>query len=129
MTTDICRLRNINFPVLKHPQIGYADQKGIQVLGVNLATAGIIYYSLHPGMLVCYIKGKFVGETRDVSQLIKDVLPHINESNFAHIDWILTKDCPTYDNFKEASDVKSFMIEKGNFKRPQQEIQLRINIF
>jgi hypothetical protein len=76
MTTDICRLRNLDFSVLKHPRIGYADQKEIQALHVDLATAGIIYYSLHPGMSIRTIKGEYVGETRDVSQIIEDILSH-----------------------------------------------------
>jgi hypothetical protein len=114
MTTNICRLKNLDFSVLKHPRIGYADQKEIQALNVNLATAGIIHYSLHLGMLIRYIKGEYVGETRDVSQIIKDVLPHINKSDVAHINRILTKGHPSYVNFEEASDVKSLIIEKGN---------------
>ncbi len=32
----------------------------------------------------------------------------------AHIEQILTKGCPSIINFKEASDMKSFIFEKGN---------------
>jgi hypothetical protein len=65
-------------------------------------------------MLIRHIKGEYIGESRDISQIIKDVLPHINESDVAHINRILTKGCPSYVSFDEASDMKSFKIEKGN---------------
>jgi hypothetical protein len=51
MVTDVCRLRTIDFSKLCNPRIGYSDQQEIQSSRVDLATAGIIYYSLHPGML------------------------------------------------------------------------------
>ena len=38
MTTDVCRLRNMNFSELKEPRIGYADQLNIQASRVDLAT-------------------------------------------------------------------------------------------
>jgi hypothetical protein len=68
MTTDVCRLQNLDFSKLREPRISYADKLNIQLLCVNLETAGIIHYSLHPGMLTRYVKGKNVGESRDVSQ-------------------------------------------------------------
>ncbi len=78
VTIDVCMLRNLGFSALKHLRIGYADHKNNQVSYVNLAIAGIIHYSLHPEMLIRYIKGKYIGESRDVAQIIKDVSPHIN---------------------------------------------------
>jgi hypothetical protein len=68
MTTDVCRLRTLNFSSLREPRIGYADQQEIKMSRVDMATAGMIYYSLHPGMLIRYVKGKYIGESRDVSQ-------------------------------------------------------------
>jgi hypothetical protein len=59
MTADVCRLRNINFSKLKEPRIGYADQLNIQALRIDLATAGIIHYSLHPVMLIRYVEGEY----------------------------------------------------------------------
>ncbi len=111
MTTNVCRLWNLDFSTLREPRIGYADQLDIQALR---GTAGIIHYSLHPGMLIWCVKGKYVGESRDVSQIIKDVLPYILKVDVAHIEQILTKSCPSIIHFMEASDMKSFIIEKGN---------------
>jgi hypothetical protein len=81
---------------------------------VDMATAGMIHYSLRPGMLIQYVKGKYVGKSRDTSQIINDVLPYINKDNVKHIHWILTNGCPSHIDFEEASDMKSFIIEKGN---------------
>ena len=114
MTTDVCRLRNLDFSKLKEPRIGYADQKEIQSLRVDMATAAIIHYSLHPGMLIRYVKGEYVGESRNVLQIISNVSPYIEQEDATHIKRILTNGVPSYMNFEEASDMKSFIIEKGN---------------
>ena len=47
-------------------------------------------------------------------QIIKDVSLYIDKVDMAHIEQILTKGCPSITNFEEASDMKSFIIEKGN---------------
>jgi hypothetical protein len=86
MTTDVCRLRNLDFSKLIEPRIGYADQLNIQASRIDLAAAGIIDYSLHPGMLVQYIEGEYVRESRDVSKIIKDVLPYIDKLAVMHIE-------------------------------------------
>ena len=85
MTTDVCRLRNLDFSKLKEPRIGYADQKEIQSSRVDMATAAIIHYSLHPGMLIRYVKGEYVGESRNVPQIINDVSPYIEQEDATHI--------------------------------------------
>jgi hypothetical protein len=79
MTTNVCWLRNLDFSKLRVPRIGYADQQEIQPSRVNMATAVIIHYLLHLGMLIWYVKGKYVGESRDVSQVVNDVLPYIDQ--------------------------------------------------
>jgi hypothetical protein len=61
MVTDVCRLRTIDFLELQKPRIGYSDQQEIQSSRVDLTTAGMIYYSLHPGMLIRFVKGEYVG--------------------------------------------------------------------
>jgi hypothetical protein len=114
MTTNVCRLRNLDFSKLREKRIGYADQEEIQPSRVNMATAAIIHYSLHPRILIQYVKGEYVGESRDVSQVVNNVLPYIDQQNVKHISWILTNGCPSYINFEEVSDMKSFIIEKGN---------------
>ncbi len=100
MTTNVCQLRNLDFTKLREPRIGYADQQEIQPPSlVNMATAAIIHYSLNPRILIQYMKGKYVGESRDVSQVINNVLPYIDQQDVKHISWILTNGCPSYINF------------------------------
>jgi hypothetical protein len=92
-----------------------------------MATAGIIHYSLHPGMLIRYVKGEYVGESRDASQIINDVSPYIKRDDVDHIHRIITNGCPSHIDFKEASDMKAFIIEKGNqatfAKYPRKRLQ------
>jgi hypothetical protein len=130
ITTNVYRLRNFDFSKLREPRIGFADQQEIQASRVDMATAGIIRYLLHPGMLIQYVKGKYVGESRNVSQIINDVLPYIDHQDVVHINWILTNGIPSYINFKEALNMKSFIIKKGNqaiFKMYPEAVEKTMN--
>jgi hypothetical protein len=91
MVNDVTRLRTLDFSQLREPRIGYADQTAIQQSRVNMATACAIHYTLHPGMVIRYAKGEYVGENRDVAQILHDVSPHVNETDAVHIDCILTQ--------------------------------------
>ena len=62
MVHDVIRLRTLDFSQLRDPRIGYAEQTAIQQSRVDMATACAIHYTLHPGMVIRYAKGKYVGE-------------------------------------------------------------------
>ncbi len=59
---NVIRLRFDNFSLLKNLQIDYAKQTSILSARVDLATACAIHYGLNPGMVICYLKGKYIGE-------------------------------------------------------------------
>ena len=75
MIHDVIDLRLMDFTKMKEPRIGYAEQTAIDPTRVNMATACAIHYSLHPGMVIRYLKGKYLGENRDVNQILSDVSP------------------------------------------------------
>jgi hypothetical protein len=77
------------------PRTGYSDQQEIQSSQVDLATAGMIYYSLRPGMLIRFAKGEYVGESRNVSQVLNDVSPYIDAVDAEHIKRILSMGYPS----------------------------------
>ena len=79
-----------------------------------MATACAIHYSLHPGMVTRYLKGKYVGENRNVPQILRDVSSHVDESDAAHIEQILTQGCHSRLSFEEMSEMKAYIIKKGN---------------
>jgi hypothetical protein len=85
MVHDVMRLKGMDFSKLREPKIGYAMQQEIQQSCIDLATATMIHYFLHPGMLIQYVKGEYVGENRDVSQVLNDVSPFIDEVDVNHI--------------------------------------------
>ncbi len=58
MVYDVMRLKGMDFLKLREPRIGYAKQEKIQQCRVDMATAAMIHYFLHPGMLIQYVKGK-----------------------------------------------------------------------
>ena len=114
MTHDVTNLRMVDFTRLKEPRIGYAEQTEIDPIRVDMATACAIHYSLHPGMVIRYLKGEYVGENRDVTQILSDVSPFIDEADAAHIKRILTQGCPSKLCFEETMAMKASIIQKGN---------------
>jgi hypothetical protein len=75
---DIFKLRTLDFSILPKPRLDYASQESISQARVDMATAGMIHYGLHPGMLVRYLNGEYTGESRDVPAILKKVSPHIS---------------------------------------------------
>ena len=85
VTRDVHLFRNLDFSPLLEPRIGYADQQAILQARVNMATAAMIHYGLHPGMLIRYLKGEYVGESRRVPQILQAVSPHISKDDANHM--------------------------------------------
>jgi hypothetical protein len=73
MNSDFQRLENLDFSPLKAPRLDYANQQHISQHRVDLATAGLIHYGMHPGMLLRYMKGKYTGESRSADVILKKV--------------------------------------------------------
>ncbi len=99
MVRDFVKLRTLDFSELREPRIGYAEQTEIQFSRVDMATVCAIHYSLHPGMVIRYLRGKYVGKNRNVPQILRDVLSHVNDTDAAHIERILTQGCPSRLSF------------------------------
>ena len=114
MISDITKLRDLDFCTLQEPRLGYVEQTEIQSSQVDMATTCAIHYSLHPGMVIRYIKGEYVGENRNVLQILNDISSHVDETDTAHIERILTKGCPSKLSFGKTSDMKASIIRKGN---------------
>ena len=114
MISDVAELKNLDFCTLREPRLGYAEQTEIQSSRVDMATACAVHYSLHPGMVIRYIKGEYVGENRNVLKILNDISSHVDETDTAHIKRILTQGCPSRLNFEETSDMKASIIKKGN---------------
>ena len=114
MISDVIELRSVDFSPLKNPRLNYADQQSICPNRVTLATAGLIYYGLHPGMLVRYLKGEYVGESRSYVRVLDEVSDRINSEDADHIKRILTLGCPAKFVLEEESSNKFSVIKKGN---------------
>ena len=114
MISDVIELRSIDFSPLKIPRLNYADQQSICPHRVSLATAGLIHYGLHPGMLVRYLKGEYVGESRDHVKVLNEVSSRISIKDANHIKRILTLGCPAKLVLEEESSNKLSVIKKGN---------------
>jgi hypothetical protein len=114
MIHDVVQLRNLDFSQLQEPRIGYAEETAIQQSCVDMVTACAIHYSLHPGMIIRYAKGEYIGENRDMTQILRNVSPHVDKTNAVHIKRILIQGCPVRISFEETTTMKASIIMKGN---------------
>ena len=65
-------------------------------------------------IIIRYGKGEYIGENRNVPQVLNNVSPYIDSVDVKHIECILSMDCPSIIDFEEPSDTKAMIIEKGN---------------
>jgi hypothetical protein len=114
MVNDVLRLRLLDFLEIKKPRFDYAKQLSISPEQVDLISASCIHYGLHPGMLIRYLNGKYVGESRDAGQTLREVSPYISSKDAAHIKRVITQGCPSYLDFEEEPENKLAVIWKGN---------------
>jgi hypothetical protein len=96
MISNVECLRHLDFSHLKKPRLDYSTQECISQDRANLATACLIHYDLHLGMMIRYLKGEYVGESRDVQKIINKVTSFVCETDIVHIKRILTQGCPSH---------------------------------
>jgi hypothetical protein len=114
MVDDILLLREIDFSKVKLPRYDYADQTKISQERVDLMTVCAIHYGLNTSMVIRYLKGKYVGESRDADKILERVLPYIDEVDCKHIKRIINQGCPSHIDFEEDYDNKHMVLRKGN---------------
>ncbi len=72
------------------------------------------HYGLLVGMVIRYIKGEYVGESRNANAILKVVSPYIKDEDCKHIKRIINKGCPSHLNFEEDYENKHAVLCKGN---------------
>ncbi len=85
MIIDVLQLRILDFSPLLKTGLGYVTQESISQIHVDLATAGMIHYGLHPGMLIHYLKGEYTGKNRNVARIIARLSPYISKDDAIHV--------------------------------------------
>ena len=65
-------------------------------------------------MVVRYLKGEYVGESRNTKRILEKVSPYIDEVDCEHIKRILDQGCPSHLDFEEEYDNKHMVLQKGN---------------
>jgi hypothetical protein len=116
MMVDVVRLRDVDFWDLKLPRLDYAQQIQISNERIDKTTACAIHYGLNPSMVIRFIKGEYVGDSRDANALLSAVSQHINEEDCRHIEQIINQGCPSFLNFKERYENKHAVLWRGNQK-------------
>ncbi len=114
MINDVQSLRFVDFTSLKLPRLDYAKQTEISIERVDQATACAIHYRLNPGMVIRFLMGEYVGETRDSAAILTKVSPYINKEDCKHIKHIIDQGCPSHLHFEEEYENKHLALWKGN---------------
>jgi len=114
MVKEVVRLRKVDFTPLLRPLKNYESQISIQKERVDMATALLVHYGMHPGMVLRFLQGEYTGETRDVEKVCDAISPHVDKKDLKQIRRILTEGCPAELNFEEASENKQRMLVRGN---------------
>ncbi len=52
-------------------------------------------------MVICYIKGEYVNESRSSDTILASVSPYINNEDCQHIKRIINQGCPSQLEFEE----------------------------
>jgi hypothetical protein len=114
MIDDVQRLQFVDFLSLKMPRLDHAEQTSISSERVGLATACTIHYGLNVGMVIRYLKGKYVGESGDADAILLEVSPNISSKDCKHIKQIIDQGCPSHLDFEEDYENKHFVLQKRN---------------
>jgi hypothetical protein len=110
MIDNVQRLQCVAFSSLKMPRLDYAEQTSISSERVDLATACAIHYGLNVGMVIRYLKGKYVGESQDANAIPLEVSPHISSKDYKHIKQIIDQGCPSHLNFEKDYKNKHYVL-------------------
>ena len=81
-----------------------------------MATACAIHYGLHTSMVIHYLKGEYMGESRNADKILAPVSPYISKVNCVHIKQIINQGCPSHLDFEDYYDNKHTVLCKCNQK-------------
>ena len=65
-------------------------------------------------MVIRYLKGEYVGESKDANSIIESVSPYITKKDCNHIKHIINQGCPSYLDFEEECENKHLALRNGN---------------
>jgi len=116
MVPKVVRWSAIDFSPLRAPRLDYESQTAIDPHRIEMASAAMIHFGMHPGKLVRWLGGEYTGQHRDIQRVLDSVKGHISDSDYAHIERILWSGCPAKLNFEEPSASKLRMLRRGNQK-------------
>ena len=65
-------------------------------------------------MVIRYLKGEYVGESRDAGRILASASPYIDASDCKHIERIINQGCPSHLDFEEDYENKHSVLRRGN---------------
>ena len=108
-------LRCIDFSALKECRgTAYKDQTEICENRVKYASACLLHFNGHPGMLVRYCGLEYTGERRDIDGTLAEIREHIDPVDYKDIERILREGCPGKMDRRFKREDKMKYLERGN---------------
>ncbi len=97
---------SVEFSSLSHPRYNYEDQTQVDSHRVDMASAAMVHFGMHPGKLVRYLGGEYTGSDRDVKCTVEALQGLISDNNLRHVKQILLQGCPSKLVLSESSESK-----------------------
>lgn len=110
------RWLSLDFSTLREPRLNYEDQTEVDPQRIEMASAAMFHFGLHPGKFVRWMGGEYTGASRNISKVIDAVKEHISEDDLFHVRRILLQGCPHKLQFEESFASKHAMMARGNQK-------------
>ncbi len=74
------------------------------------------HFSFDPGRFIRWMGGKHTGQYQDAHSTLAAVRGHVSADDYVHMEGILLNGCPAQLNFEEPLSSKIEMVECGNSK-------------
>ena len=122
MVRETLRVQSIDVRPLLFPRLDYTSHTRIDPKHVDLATALLVKSNMHPGMAIRYVQNELTGEGRDYE--CRAVSKYALSQDLVHMKRILKTGCPKKLKFAEPTDNKMKMLERGNQKQFELEVEI-----
>jgi len=110
------RWQSLDFSTLREPRWNYEDQTEVDPHRIEMASAAMFHFGLHPGKFVRWMGGEYIGASRDVLRVIEAVKDLISDDDLFHLRQILLQGCPHKLQFEESFASKQVIMMRGNQK-------------
>jgi hypothetical protein len=116
LVTVVQDLLSIDFTSVREPRSDWQSQTKIDPIRVKMLSAAFVWYGMHPGFLVRFMGGEYIGESRDAKRIHEMLVNVAEEDDVNHIDRIINEGVPSVCELWEPNASKMSILRRGNQK-------------